>query len=198
MKINKDNYKQFSYFILILIAISTSVVYCISYILKIKNINLPFWVEIPSISGVYALLFYLFDNFCWKWDFFKKIHLIIAEDLNGEWEGVAKSSYDKFKSNIKIVLKIKQKATNIIVNGIFDNSKSVSFNENFENSEIDADVALFYFFRNQPNYNAPETMAMHEGCVKLVYNKKDKSLEGYYYSGRDRNNHGTIKVFKKK
>jgi len=38
------------------------------------------------------------------------------------------------------------------------------------------------------------TMAIHEGSTKLTYNAETDSLTGDYYSGRDRNNYGTIEV----
>jgi hypothetical protein len=196
MRVSNQNYKQFTFFILILIAISASLVYFIDYWLKMKSFNIPFYIEIPSISGVYCLLFYLFNNFFWKWSIFKKFNIIVADDLNGSWKGVAKSSYDDFNNDIDVVLNIEQKATSIIVQGIFDKSKSISLNANFGKSEVDNSVALFYFFRNEPNYDAKKTMATHEGSVKLIYNKKEEALEGSYYSGRDRNNYGTIKVFR--
>ena len=37
-------------------------------------------------------------------------------------------------------------------------------------------------------------MSTHEGSTKLTYNKETDTLTGSYYSGRDRNNHGTIEV----
>lgn len=197
MKINTNNYKQFTYFILLLIAVSVLIAYLIDYFLKNQNINLPFYIEIPSVLGIYYLLFYLFDNYFWKWSIFKKFNIIIANDLNGKWEGTAKSSYDDFEKDIEVIFNIEQSATNIVIHGTFNKSKSISLNANFEKSAVDNSVALFYFYRNEPNYDATKTMAIHEGSVKLIYNKKNNALEGSYYSGRDRNNHGTIKVFKK-
>ncbi|MDP3731234.1 MAG: hypothetical protein Q8R34_01945, partial [bacterium] len=73
-------------------------------------------------------------------------------------------------------------------------SKSVSIHENFGRSEVDNQTALYYFFRNEPQYDSLETMAIHEGSAKLLYNKEKQTLTGYYYSGRDRHNHGTIEV----
>lgn len=194
MNINSDNYKRFTGFILVLIAISVGIAYGISAFLKQNNIEIPFYIGIPSISGIYALLFVLFDRFLWKHPIFKKLGIIIADDLNGEWEGKVKSSHDQFKSDIYAKLTIEQTATQIRLCGQFNKSKSVSIHENFGRSEIDNKIALFYFFRNQPNYDAKQTMAMHEGSAKLTYDKSKETLTGYYYSGRDRNNYGTIEV----
>lgn len=197
MKIDSNNYKNFTYFILILIGISVFFVYLIFTLVEKYQINLPFYVAIPSIPAIYGFLFILFDGYLWKWKIFKTLGVVIADDLNGVWEGQSKSSYDSCKKDIKTKLKIKQTATSVVINGEFENSKSVSLNANFERSDVDDGIALFYFYRNEPNYDAMESMAMHEGSVKLVYDKKENSLTGSYYSGRNRNNFGTIKVFRK-
>lgn len=194
MNINNDNYRQFTYFILILVSISAAFVYGITALLKQNHIDVPFYIELPSIPSVYALLFYLFDKYLWKHPIFKKLGIVVADDLNGKWEGNLKSSYDNHAKPIKTGLTIEQTATRIKICGTFNQSKSVSIHENFSRSEIDNKVALFYFFRNEPNYDAAETMSIHEGSVKLIHDEKENILTGYYYSGRDRNNHGTIEV----
>ena len=196
MNINSNNYKQFTAFILILVGISAVVVYMISYALKSYGVEIPFYIETPSIPAVYALFFVLFDRFLWKNKIFKRLDIVIADDLNGKWVGSLKSSYDNFATDIEAQLVIEQTATKIKICGTFNKSKSVSIHENFGRSEIDNRVALFYFFRNEPSYDATQTMAMHEGSAKLTYSPENESLTGYYYSGRDRNNFGTIEVKK--
>lgn len=196
MNINNDNYKQFTVFILILVGISAVITYAISATLQKYGISIPWYVETPSIPAIYALLFFIFDKFLWKNKLFRKLGIVVADDLNGKWNGIVKSSHDNFQREIPIELQIEQSATRVKICGTFGQSKSVSVHENFSRSEIDNQVALFYFFRNEPNYDAPETMAIHEGAVKLTYNKEENKLTGYYYSGRDRNNHGIIEVKK--
>lgn len=196
MNINNDNYKQFTFFILILVGISAVITYAISATLQKYGVSIPWYVETPSIPAIYALLFFVFDKFLWKNKLFRKLGIVVADNLNGKWNGVVKSSHDNFQREIPIELQIEQSATRVKICGTFGQSKSVSVHENFSRSEIDNQVALFYFFRNEPNYDAPETMAIHEGAVKLTYNKRENKLTGYYYSGRDRNNHGTIEVKK--
>lgn len=194
MNINNDNYRQFTYFILILVGISAIVVYGITALLKQNQIDVPFYIELPSIPTVYGLLFYLFNKYLWKYPIFRKLGIVVADDLNGKWEGTIKSSYDQYQKAIKAELTIEQTATRIKICGTFAESKSVSIHENFSRSEIDNKVALFYFFRNEPRYDAVETMAIHEGSANLIHDESADTLTGYYYSGRDRNNHGTIEV----
>lgn len=194
MNIDNNNYKKFTVFVLVLVAVSALIMYVISAFCEKHGVKIPWYIETPSIPSIYALLFLSFDKFFWKFRIFKKLGIIIADDLNGTWEGTVKSSYDNFKTDIRAELIIKQTATNIKIRGIFNQSKSVSVHENFGKSEIDNQTALYYFFRNEPQYDAVKTMAIHEGSVKLLYNPIDETLTGYYYSGRDRNNHGTIEV----
>jgi hypothetical protein len=137
MNIDSNNYKQFTWFILILVAISALVTYLVSRLLEQYGIILPFYIQAPSISGIYALLFFLFNRYFWKYKIFKKLGIIIADDLNGNWKGIVKSSYDDMKSDIDAELIIEQSATNIKIYGTFNQSKSVSIHENFGRSEID-------------------------------------------------------------
>lgn len=198
MNISSDNYRQFTVFILILVGISAVLAYAIFSILQGNGIEVPFYIEVPSILGIYAGLFLLFDKYLWRVSFLhtilKNLKIIVADDLNGRWRGTIKSSYDNFKSEIKAELTIKQTATQVKIRGVFDESKSISVHENFSCSEIDDKVALFYFFKNEPRYDAVDTMSMHEGSAILTYDKEGDTLAGHYYSGRDRNNHGIIEV----
>lgn len=196
MNIDNNNYKKFTAFILVLVAISTLIMYIISAFCEKHGIKIAWYIETPSIPSIYALLFLSFDKFFWKFKIFKNWGIIIADDLNGKWKGKVKSSHDNFKNETSVELDITQSATKIKICGVFNESKSVSIHENFGHSEVDNQTALYYFFRNEPRYDAVETMAIHEGAVKLLYNPKEKTLSGYYFSGRDRNNHGTIEVTK--
>lgn len=196
MNITRDNYKNFTYFILLLIFVSTAISYGLSKFVESYNINVPFYISIPSITGIYAGLFSLFEKYFWKLSLFKKLGIVCGDNLNGKWMGTLKSSYDNFETEYPAQLEIRQSATKIKIYGIFNKSKSVSIHENFGKNEVDGKVALYYFYRNEPNYDAVQSMAVHEGSVKLFYDDKNNILEGYYYSGRDRNNYGTIKIKK--
>lgn len=198
MKINTNNYKNFTYFILFLIAVSTLFIYGIYFVIDKFNIKIPFYFSIPSIPAVYFFLFSIFDKKVWKWKIFRQLGIISADDLNGKWEGIAKTSHDNMDKEIKATLDIEQTATDIVICGNFNDSKSISLNANFEKNDVGNGIALFYFYRNEPDYNAPETMAIHEGAAKLIYDKEEDSLSGFYFSGRNRNNYGTLKLFRKK
>jgi hypothetical protein len=196
MQVNSNNYKQLTFFALLLVGISSLTAYLLldyfgDAFNKLPKI-LQIIISIPTVPGIYALLFVLFDKWLWKWKIFKWIGIVTADDLNGKWVGTLKSSWDNFQSDIPSELLIKQTGTSIKVCGKFNQSRSVSLHEYFGKNEMYDQTALYYFYKNDPNYDAPQTMAMHEGSTILVYNREDGTLSGYYYSGRDRNNHGTM------
>lgn len=199
MKVNTENHKNFTYFILVLIAVSVVLSYAISLFLKKINLDIPSYIDLPiAVPAIYSILFAFFDKKLWVLPIFKKMGVIIAEDLNGKWVGHIKSSYDNFETEIPAELNIKQTGTMVKIKGKFNQSKSISVHEDFGLSEVDQSIALFYFYRNEPCNDAIDTMSIHEGSAKLIYDKENDSLNGYYYSGRDRNNYGIINVVRKK
>ncbi len=167
MKIDADNYKQFTVFAFVLIGISTAIAYLIFNFFGEQFSHLPTIIQLvismPTVPAIYATLFFLFDRFLWKWPFFKFVGIVVADDLNGTWEGVIKSSWDDFKTEILAELIIKQTATSIKICGKFNESRSVSIHEYFGRSEMHDQTALYYFYKNDPNYDAPATMAYARG-----------------------------------
>ncbi|MBP9836812.1 MAG: hypothetical protein KBC78_03180 [Candidatus Pacebacteria bacterium] len=198
MNVNSNNYKQYTFFALILIGISTFIAYIIFIAIGPQFSKLPAIIQIvisiPTVPAIYAGIFFVFDKYLWKYKFFKSIGILLADDLNGTWKGIARSSWDDFKGEIPVEFVINQTATSIKVCGKFNQSRSVSIHEYFGKNDMHNQTALYYFYKNDPNYDAPATMAMHEGSTILIYDKDTKILSGYYYSGRDRHNHGTISV----
>lgn len=198
MSIDEKNYKSFAIFTLFLIGLSVWVAYEISLFFTHNSIEVPFYLDLPiSAPAIYGVFFYLFNNYLWELPLFRWFGLIKAENLAGKWNGFLKSSYDKFATDIPAELIITQTATSVKIRGKFNESRSCSVHESFGIDELCGVTALFFFYRNEPNYDATSTMSIHEGSMKLIYNKEDDSLSGYYYSGRDRNNHGIIKVYRK-
>lgn len=55
---------------------------------------------------------------------------------------------------------------------------------------------LSYQYVNEPKSNAVRTMSIHRGTVRLLFDERKNSLGGEYYSGRDRQNFGSLN-FKK-
>ena len=158
-------------------------------ILSNHQIALPWWVESPSVLFFYGLLFVIFDK--WLWQYFKKINFVKTPNLNGEWSGSLKSSFDNHSLGVKATLRIFQTWTRIKILLTTDQSSSHS-----ETASIVIDVPegeyLSFQYINEPKPNAVKTMSIHRGTVRLLFDEKKNSLEGEYYSGRDRQNFGSL------
>lgn len=202
MKIDNSNYQRLTVLTLILVGVSTLIAYLLFILLEMSFGQLPELVQIlisiPSVPTIYAFLFWIFDKWVWKLSVFKHLGIIVADDLNGRWVGIVRTSWrdpqGQDPGDIPTELIIKQTATSIKIWGKFNQSRSVSIHEHFGRNDLLDQTALYYFYRNDPAYNAVQTMAMHEGSAMLAYDKARDTLTGYYYSGRDRNNHGIITV----
>lgn len=158
-------------------------------ILNNYQITLPWWVESPSILFFYGLLFVIFDK--WSWKFFRKIGFVKTPNLNGEWKGRLKSSFDKYSSEIKATLKIFQTWTRIKILLTTEQSSSQS-----ETASIIINAPegkyLSYQYINEPRSNAVKTMSIHRGTTRLLFSEKENTFTGEYYSGRDRQNFGSL------
>jgi len=176
--------------ILLVLAI-TSIVFSWGFyrVLGYYQIVLPWWVESPSVLFFYGILFEIFDR--WLWRYLKKVNIIKTPNLIGEWSGNLKSSFDNHSSEIKATLKIFQTWTRIKILMITDQSSSHS-----ESASIVVNAPegkyLSYQYINDPKPTAVETMSIHRGTVRLVFDEKKKTLEGEYYSGRGRQNFGSL------
>lgn len=202
MKIDNNNFKRLTIFTLILVGISVVVAHLFFVLLEEIFDQLPEVIQIafsiPSVPSIYISLFYIFDRWAWRFPIFKFLGIIASDNLNGRWQGVIRTSWrnpqGQDPGDIPAELLIKQNATSIKIYGKFNQSRSVSIHEHFGENVMLNQMALYYFYKNDPNYNAVPTMATHEGSAMLIYDKNQYTLSGYYYSGRDRNNYGTIIV----
>ena len=176
--------------ILLFLAI-ISIVFSWSFykILGYYQLSLPWWIETPSVLFFYGLLFVIFDK--WLWQYLKKVNFVKTPNLIGEWSGTLKSSFDNHLSEVKATLKIFQTWTRIKILLTTDQSSSHS-----ESASIVIDAPegkyLSYQYINDPKSNAVETMSIHRGTVRLVFDEKKNTLEGEYYSGRGRQNFGSL------
>ena len=188
---NQENKNKVHFFYIILCLISGVVFYYTSPLIP-DNILLKFFKSpISSIPATFGCLFWIFNK--WLWKCCSWFGLINFPNIEGKWKGHLISSHDK-KRKVDATLVIKQTATHIKIQGQFKQSKSVSICETFAFSEIDQSIALYYFYKNDPNQH--EELKEHEGAMKLVYNKKNKILSGYYWTGKDRQTYGTMELNK--
>jgi hypothetical protein len=158
-------------------------------ILSYYKITLPWWVESPSVLFFYGLLFVIFDK--WVWKFFIKIGFVKTPNLNGEWRGHLISSFNEHSSEIKATLQIFQTWTKIRI--LLSTVQSVSRSESTSIIVNTPEGAyLSYQYINEPKSNTVNTMSIHRGTTRLLFDGRENTLVGEYYSGRDRQNFGGL------
>lgn len=181
-------------FFLAAAAIASS--YAVFYCLNRFNVNLQWWVALPiDTMGFYGLYYLLFDKIIWKWRALYRLGIICIPDLNGMREGEIHSSHrvDGAEDGIRIPISVEihQTWTEILLAGTTERSKSCSL---WAALMTEHPKALNYEYRNEPMAGAVDSMHTHRGTAELRIGSDRQSLEGEYYSGRDRQNVGTISL----
>ncbi len=152
----------------------------------------PWWLDAPSTMGFYGLFHTAFDRYMWRWSWIRSLGLVKVPILDSIWEGELSSDYSP-GSPVKMKATIRQRWTKLSVFCEFPESRSESTTASLL-VEGPAGPALLYQYRNAPVVTAVDTMAMHEGTVRLYL--LNGELEGDYYAGRNRKTIGGIKLKK--
>jgi hypothetical protein len=156
-----------------------------SALLVALKLNLPWWVDAPSVLGFYGLFFVAFDKRLWRLSPMRR--LLGMPDLNGTYRGYVRSSFDRHRSRYAAILRIRQTWTEINIVMTTRTSSGQSVNA----SIITETGTLTYEYLNEPKAGTIGTMHIHRGTgtLNLV---SDGRLEGEYYSGRDRQTYGLM------
>jgi hypothetical protein len=152
----------------------------------------PLWVDFSSVMGLYGVLYGFFKGVAWKWGWLRTLVSVSTPILAGTWSGTVQSDYDGVSRpahDVNVV--IGQDWTEITIRLIGPNSKSHSLSASMVVTEDEC--ILIYDYLNEPNSDAVDTMHMHRGTARLALTGTDR-LEGDYYTGRDRNNIGVIRL----
>lgn len=162
----------------------------LTWLIKI-NLDFPWWFEDPSIFGIYGVLFLFFNRYLWKIKIFHSIGVINTPDINGEWKGYLKSSFDNFVQEYETKIVVKQHWTSIDISFSTQTSNGKSVVAAIEmGSKEDAD--LTYTYLNDPVASAHPQMNIHKGTSILCFSDNFTKAEGDYYGGRGRMQYGEI------
>jgi hypothetical protein len=168
------------------------VVFAISFLVTSIGTNLPFWIGLPSWGTVNLALLALFNKWWWRWRIFRLIRVVSVPDLNGNWNGYVLSSYTDEKEQYPVEVNIRQTWLEICV--------TLRSAESQSRSVLAGILTKFpfptlgYIFTNEPKATAPRDMHSHRGTAELMLSNDGRTLEGFYYSGRDRQRHGLIQL----
>jgi hypothetical protein len=160
-----------------------------------SHIRLPFWIEVPGTFGIYELLYQLFRVWGWRLPILRFLAAVKTPDLNGTWIGVVQSSFDEHSEAHDVIVTIKQNWTHLNVTLKSPHSESLSL---VAAVELTMTSTLTYQYENTPRPGAVNTMHAHRGTAVLRLDADGLELNGHYYSGRDRQNFGSINLKKER
>ncbi len=149
-------------------------------------------LPIPSIALVFGVSYWAFDNWLWRWRFLRVLRLINVPDLRGAWTGTIASSFTGFEETQPVTVTIEQTWTKIVVRLNAAESRSWSITASVLTNSPEG-LVLTYLFDNDPEAESVRTMQRFRGTTVLVSAAPDR-LEGYYYTGRGRETHGSLKL----
>ena len=170
--------------------VAVPAVLLLTSILKIANLEVPWWVDAPSVMGFYGLIYQWFDKFLWSQKFLF-ISFSSIPNLKGTWVGTIHSSYGGGTDVPGIILYIRQTWTGINVQLVTQTSSSYSIMAAV-NTHNSSEPSLKYEYMNEPSALSVDTMHAHRGTTNLQLSPDGKELRGDYFTGRGRQSLGTM------
>ena len=169
--------------------LSVVLVWLLDVGLDAANIDPPWWLSAPSVAGVYAGLFWLFDRFVWRWGPLHKLGILSVPDLNGHWIGAVDSSHGDDGTKVEVSATITQRWSAILIVLDTEESQSRSQVATLRVRDIER-PELTYTYLSEPHGRAPEPMQTHRGTCTLQ--PAGDKLDGDYYTGRGRGTVGRL------
>ncbi len=154
-------------------------------------LSIPWWLDMPSVLGFFALIRAVFNKSLWRSMLVRKTFGIVIPDLNGSWKGQLFSSYTDHSSSLDAELLISQTWTSILISLETKTSISRSRAATFVIDQPER-ISLIYEYLCEPRPVATDTMHTHHGTAELHISSNGTLLEGEYYTGRDRQTYGTL------
>ena len=150
-------------------------------------------MDAPSVMGFYGLLHTAFDRWLWKWSPLRAIGLVRVPDLGGAWMFRIHSTYRTTEVDAHVTVHQRWRTIQIRLETAESRSSSEIASILIDDPN---EFVLNYEFLNTPRQGAVATMHMHRGSAELRFPKNSTSLagDGEYYSGRDRDNQGTMRA----
>lgn len=176
---------------LVILSVSVPLTWALHLALNALIHDPPWWVSAPSMLGVYSILMWAFDHHLWKIGLLRRLNLVSIPNLNGNWVGEIESSFDQVGQMQAVSVIVKQRWSKMVILLETEHSQSRSIVANVRISEP-AYPELTYQYLSEPKPHAPSTMEIHRGTATLEL--KGSDFVGNYYSGRGRNQYGTIKL----
>ncbi|MEM7726699.1 MAG: hypothetical protein AAF208_10040 [Cyanobacteria bacterium P01_A01_bin.45] len=162
----------------------------LSSTLKSMNLEAPWWIDAPSVMGLYGMVYQWFDKSLWCQKF-ASICFSSIPNLKGTWVGVIHSSYGGGTDVPGVMLHIRQTWTSINIRLFTQTSSSYSIMAAV-NTYNSSEPSLKYEYMNEPSALSVDTMNSHRGTANLQLSPDGKELTGDYFTGRGRQSLGTM------
>jgi hypothetical protein len=169
--------------------VAVALTYGCSRALAAWNLTWPWWIENPSIMLFYGALWSFYDRVLWRQRVLG-VCLSQVPDLGGTWFATLQSSHDGGAQSSGCV-RIHQTWSKLLIEFESATSRSVSRMAAL-NVEPGANQGLLYEYANDPRFTAADSMHAHRGVSVLRRSADGRSLQGEYFTGRDRQTHGAI------
>lgn len=163
-------------------------VWLLDAVMNAINFDPQWWVSVPSFAGFFWVIHWMFDRYVWRVGLLRKLG---APDLRGEWVGSVESSYGEGDATHKISVSIVQRWSKMSITAETQHSQSHSIAASLRD-DGGSFPKLTYVYINEPKSGAVSTMNMHRGTAVLEL--RGQVLEGDYYSGRGRQEIGSIRL----
>lgn len=153
--------------------------------------RVPWWVDAPSVMGIYALFRTGYNARVWHGRI-GPVKLSAIPDIRGTWAGTGLSSHDAANA-FPVVAYIDQTWSRLSVRLETEASRSASRIAAL-NTSSSPEPGLAYEYLNEPKPLSAQTMVPHRGVVHLRLSPDGSGLHGDYYTGRARQNVGTLSL----
>jgi SMODS-associating 2TM, beta-strand rich effector domain len=154
-----------------------------------------------SVNTILGGIYWLFNNFAWHWNFFRK-WLVNKADLRGAWEVTLESNWINPETKTKIepvyaYMMIRQSFDSLIIRLFTKESSSIS--RSYAITPKDGCIfELVSSYVNEPNIALRNTRSpIHYGAFMVTCNGHfPNDLGGHYWT--DRGTNGSLKIFNRK
>lgn len=156
------------------------------------------FIEAPTAIAIILFIFWMLNNYLWKWLPIRKLFSI--PNIDGRYEGELVSSFTETKEQngtYKTAIEIKQTLTKITVCLYTKRSCSYSLTANLCKNN-NSNHELVYVYQNKTSAMGDDSdMRDHNGTAILGIFEDGNKLDGNYFNNpRERGRYGKIKVTK--
>tara|TARA_R100001143_G_C3361001_1_gene135704 strand:- start:10374 stop:10979 length:606 start_codon:yes stop_codon:yes gene_type:complete len=153
--------------------------------------ELKWLLRIPTSALALIYVFYKwFEKDLWH-RFNNLFGLVKTPNLSGIYQGTLKSSRDNFQTETVITVKIEQTLRYLLLILSTSTSSSKSEMAALIPDAPDGPMLIYSFHNDHKKISKPE-MQYHRGMSSLIYNEKEASLNGTYFTSPERGYHGEI------